>query len=367
MVEFSDKEDIERWLQDKPREVAIALAARSALRALPGIAQFDDETFRGLALPTLRAPLVSAVAAVGPSAEARIRDTAHSAAGRGKLRDADPALLAAHSAALSARSAADPVRLAAHSAALSARSAAAHSALSAESAAYSAAGIDAGALDADQAVGGVFHTALWPADDGNWAWTDFAQRLFDAFDADPTTWGFWARWYRGFLEGKPMPWDLQEAVALIPDDAWDAGPERVAERIREIEARFELKARIAELEVEVTTASGNRHGIGGNKPPEPIGGPQPIAKELVVIWEPVQELKSQADSDKPDVKRIGELLDALAAALKTGLAWCASKLDLAVDTTIKWGIPAGSGYLVLNPQKLQAVIEAGKQWLGALY
>ena len=64
-------------------------------------------------------------------------------------------------------------------------------------------------------------------------------RLSDFFDANPAVWGFWHRWYRAHLEdGPPLDWKLQEAVALIPDEDWEAGPERVAARIAEIEARF---------------------------------------------------------------------------------------------------------------------------------
>jgi hypothetical protein len=58
------------------------------------------------------------------------------------------------------------------------------------------------------------------------------------WDADPATWGFWARWYQGMLDGEPLDWDLQRAVALIEDAVWQAGPEAVAERIHEIEAGF---------------------------------------------------------------------------------------------------------------------------------
>ena len=40
------------------------------------------------------------------------------------------------------------------------------------------------------------------------------------------------------LNGTPLDWALQEAVALIPDEIWKAGPERVAEEIARIEAEF---------------------------------------------------------------------------------------------------------------------------------
>ena len=65
--------------------------------------------------------------------------------------------------------------------------------------------------------------------------------------ANAADWSFWARWYRGVLEGNPLDWDLQEAVALIPDEDWNAGPARVAERISEIEAQY-LAERLPQAE-----------------------------------------------------------------------------------------------------------------------
>ena len=50
----------------------------------------------------------------------------------------------------------------------------------------------------------------------------------------------------------------------------------------------------------------------------------------------------------------------LGAALKAGGAWCAKKADLAVNAGINWGIPTVGGYFAMNPEKLEAVIEAGK-------
>lgn len=47
--------------------------------------------------------------------------------------------------------------------------------------------------------------------------------------------------------------------------------------------------------------------------------------------------------------------------------WAASKVDLTVDTAIKWAVPAiGGGYLVMNPDTLSTVIEAAKRWLTTL-
>ncbi|MFN0116223.1 MAG: hypothetical protein ACKVPY_16250 [Paracoccaceae bacterium] len=51
----------------------------------------------------------------------------------------------------------------------------------------------------------------------------------------PARWSFWTRWWDGVLSGRQLDWRLQEAVALIPGDVWKAGPDAVAEAIRDIE------------------------------------------------------------------------------------------------------------------------------------
>jgi hypothetical protein len=48
---------------------------------------------------------------------------------------------------------------------------------------------------------------------------------------------FWMRWYQGFLDGKPLPWELQRDIALIPDDDWQKGAAHIAGLIEEIELR----------------------------------------------------------------------------------------------------------------------------------
>lgn len=50
---------------------------------------------------------------------------------------------------------------------------------------------------------------------------------------------FWPSWIQGFLDGKPLDWELQRRVALIPDADWEKGPEHIAEKIEEIRAEYE--------------------------------------------------------------------------------------------------------------------------------
>jgi hypothetical protein len=61
----------------------------------------------------------------------------------------------------------------------------------------------------------------------------------------PAHWAFWTRWWDGVLAGKPLNWDLQHDIALIPDEVWKAGPGPVAEAIAVIEAAHLLDEFIA--------------------------------------------------------------------------------------------------------------------------
>ncbi|SCZ53280.1 hypothetical protein SAMN04488118_102115 [Epibacterium ulvae] len=49
---------------------------------------------------------------------------------------------------------------------------------------------------------------------------------------------FWMDWYQGFLDGKPLDWELQRRVALIPDPIWEEGPEAVAREIERIKTEW---------------------------------------------------------------------------------------------------------------------------------
>ncbi|MEL6957699.1 MAG: hypothetical protein AAGL89_01960 [Pseudomonadota bacterium] len=194
---------------------------------------------------------------------------------------------------------------------------------------------------------------------------DPLKAILDQWSRTSTVNSFWHDWYRGFFEGKPLDWELQRRVALIDDALWKNGPSAVTIEIEKIRAKFNLEKRVEELEAELRNATINRHGVGGNMPPEPINDAS-IAKELVIIWQPLGNLKAEIAKDKPSSTRLQQLVEALSRALSTGIAWCLKKVDLTVDTAIKWALPAGGGYLALNPEKLEAVIEATKKLLGNL-
>ncbi|MBL3594209.1 hypothetical protein JMM63_01200 [Rhodovulum sulfidophilum] len=96
---ITDRKSAEAWLKDQPHPVQVAFAARSALRALPAIAQANDATLREIALPVLRAILTSGVAGTCPTAE--LTRSADAAATSGTSVASPSAAYAAAAAAIS--------------------------------------------------------------------------------------------------------------------------------------------------------------------------------------------------------------------------------------------------------------------------
>jgi hypothetical protein len=111
------------------------------------------------------------------------------------------------------------------------------------------------------------------------------------------------------------------------------------------------------------STAGNRLGIGGNNPPLEFELPAAVQKSHTIIWAAVDEIEQQAEAEKPDKSIVLAAFEKLHGAFRTCIVWAGQKADLAVDTTIKWIIPATGGYFVLNLSKFQALIEAVKNWI----
>lgn len=104
-------------------------------------------------------------------------------------------------------------------------------------------GNDFAALEQDSDL---FTQPLWQDGPPDWfVKADAEMRAIWATDP-PAHWAFWTRWWDGVLAGKPLNWDLQRDIALIPDEVWKAGPGPVAKAIAGIELRFELDRLISE-------------------------------------------------------------------------------------------------------------------------
>lgn len=219
-----------------------------------------------------------------------------------------------------------------------------------------------------------FAIPLWaddecqPCEPDNWSeeWRPSSSmiRLPSVFGSRPT-WSFWREWYQGFLDGKPMDWELQRRVAMIPDVDWEKGPEHIAWVIEDIRTRFALEQRLAELESEISTLTErNRHSIGGNNPPEEIAQEEVIQEFLI---EPVQELQTQVQAETPDKSRVRMAVEKLTALLVVAGKWTGSKLEMAVDECAKSiGKKAGTAivaWITLNSEAITEIIRLAGAWL----
>ncbi len=242
MVEISEIVDIDSlkaWVKDQPLEVAVAIAARTALRGIPLLWQWalSDLVSKHGATPLacLRCALVASVGARRPTGDLRV--AAGSAAyaaevdldvSRKQKLDPPAAANAACAAAytivdsMDAAKESDPKNLVSTVHASVARTVSRLEAIEGEDL-WSAIRGDCEALSKG---GDVWGLPLWPEQNPlNQIWLDLRPRIIGL----PGEWYFWVDWYDQMLSpGENAPdWDFLEQVALIEPNVWDAEPEAV--------------------------------------------------------------------------------------------------------------------------------------------
>ncbi|UUV06907.1 hypothetical protein [Ruegeria sp. YS9] len=186
-------------------------------------------------------------------------------------------------------------------------------------------------------------------------------------NAPETPWEFWAEWYEGMLKGEPLDWELQRRIALIDESIWNSGVDAIAYEIEQIRTRWEVEKALSDIKDSLRVRTSARHGIGGNNPPERIEDER-LSGAITLIWEATEELSTALEEERPARERIEAILAKFKSGLAGFLKWCAGKGDLAVDTLIKWGIPAtGAGYAAKYPEKIEALIKAIEDWLPYLH
>jgi hypothetical protein len=221
--------------------------------------------------------------------------------------------------------------------------------------------------DAEAAKNGdphqIFTGALWPRPQG----AENLLAMWETFAAlhDPTgIWTFWRDWYRGMLTGAPMDWDLQQPMALIKDEIWKAGPEDVAKEIERIQAKFVLEREVKRLKEELTAleqaTSSPLIGDNGGPPMDALPA-KAFKKDILLLWEDIEELKSEIAKPEPSppvLKRIAQSLSEIALRIAT---YCGTTVDVSVKAAAKtFGATLGpmGATEILKPGSIEAVAKA---------
>ena len=349
----SNDSDFREWLEAQTKDVCVAISFRSAMRAIPFASLVDDKDplHARHVLGACRSLITAGVAALRPS------EMLEKAADSASRRPFDPtieskfsyyALAVDRAAAAASRAAAAGHKAKTVSATrIAVRAAARAASLLDDSDAYFE-------TDAASDVSALMHAKNVTNSAGARA-SEGGEILRSGHP-----WTFWAEWYDRAMAGDPVPWELQERIALIPDAVWEAGPEAVADEIARIRARYELGVSIEAVEADNRWFQAHPPGPGHNNPPVEIDDPV-VAQHLTIVWATIDDLKIENEKAHPEPARFEALVTQLRVAFHAVLSWLGGRMTLTVDTVIKWGVPAaGGGYVFLYPDKVEAVLRAAQ-------
>jgi hypothetical protein len=167
---------------------------------------------------------------------------------------------------------------------------------------------------------------------------------------------FWSGWYKGVIDGKPLDWELQLRVALIPNADWDIGKDHVAGKIEIIYKQWELETEIAKLKTklnsDITQSAYNRLH---NEPPDPIkDAGNSLSRDLQFVARQIVDLETEISKNDPDPSVIYRISDYLFEAAKRISIYWFKLGDTALQSTAKWAGPAFAAYLV-TPDGIRSV------------
>ena len=254
-LKISSREELEKWLQSLPSEqgrwVAVAIAARAALRVVPLVAtetNFGGLGFGELAFETFVMTAPARVMAKYPSHA----DDLTAYAGEHAFSLILPQTAATHAldaafaafATVYAQRATAEAAAGVHAAARAADAAHSHKItyVTYDGDIWSSTSLDADFIASGGTSQALASLPLWPNGDPKWAegwWTDLWGGLPGEND-----WQVWIDWYNRRLEGVSDPEEIELVFATVPDKEREAGPAAankwIKERLEELRTKESL-------------------------------------------------------------------------------------------------------------------------------
>lgn len=242
IADIRDKESLEQWLDDKPRELAVVLAHRAAARVMPiywgwcadGPAKSDLAEIAMLrVLTTSQVCAVFKIQATENAAKEAANFATFSIVMSGRTRDAgvfDEVRTVWDTIVSSGYAAADLSReilnaaFAVHN----------ENTLYAGPSPWSEVQRDASHfLELDVRAGlALWYDGIPPRIAEAWQATQVA--LTARIEAGDTGWQFWIDWYEAQLSGADQNWEMMRDIVLIPDEDWAQGADHANRLIAEI-------------------------------------------------------------------------------------------------------------------------------------
>ena len=252
-----DAEELRQWIRTRPREVAVAIATRNALRNLPVVVKaFESElahNLRDIQLLVLKVFRQCSVSLAWVAVTAREEQSYANAYDNVKSRAlaisaADATNFATNKTTQSTDTATISAYFAANAATLinddQAKEAAVDSIMAlrlsnGQSAAFSTAiSSDMQFIDGGISTIDLMETPLWSEVTPTEILNDW-KRLVENIKGWKSKWDVWTDWYGRRFNGEPVKWELEYARAILPSEIWARGPEHVIDAILTVEHALE--------------------------------------------------------------------------------------------------------------------------------
>jgi len=163
-----------------------------------------------------------------------------------------------------------------------------------------------------------------------------AKKVLFELSNNKLTKSYWHDWYQGFLDGKPLDWNLQREVALIPDADWEKGPAHIAGVIELIRKKYDLKARVVEAKAVLAEYETLKTpSMGHNHPPEGIDDIPFGSIEFNSIRKGLNELEEELEKPEIDKSKLKSIAKTIGNISLKIAVWLAKKMDIALDEFFK--------------------------------